>query len=146
MAFSGQIRCDLRPSVQNCTIAQYQKPCKISYTPYASYVYVICSNLLCREESFLYILNSVLYSQLDPLKWCDPYTLPFKSIAILQCTIADQFVPGEYPYYGNLMICNNVKRLTSKKKEKSNTSLLAYWYSYQIDTLYPLHFLKIQLC
>lgn len=55
---------------------------------------------------------------------------PFSS-ATLQHTIADQFVPEKYPNYGNFMICNNVKRLTSNnyilKKENSNTSLLAYW-------------------
>ena len=32
---------------------------------------------------------------------------------MLQHTIADHFVPEKYPNYGNFMICNNVKRLTS---------------------------------
>lgn len=89
---------------------------KISYCPLVSYSYAICSILSCREESFLYIL-SILCSQLDPLQWCDHCTLPFKSSAMLQHTITDQFVPEKYPNYGNFMICNNVKRLTSNNEE-----------------------------
>lgn len=91
---------------------EHSSQLKISYCPHASYSYAICSILFCREESFLYIL-SILCSQLDPLQWCDNCTLPFKSSAMLQHTIADHFVPEKYPNYGNFMMCNNVKRLTS---------------------------------
>lgn len=91
---------------------EHSSQLKISYCPHASYSYAICSILFCREESFLYTL-SILCSQLDPLQWCDNCTLPFKSSAMLQHTIADQFVPEKYPNYGNFMICNIVKRLPS---------------------------------
>ena len=49
---------------------------------------------------------------MDPLQCCDHCMLLFKSSAMFQHTIADQFVPEKYPNYGNFMICKNVKRLT----------------------------------
>lgn len=50
---------------------------------------------------------------LHTFKTLQPIGSSFKSSVALQHTIADQFVPEKYPNYGNFMICNNVKRLTS---------------------------------
>lgn len=89
---------------------------------------------------------------LHTFKTLQPIGSSFKSSVALQHTIADQFVPEKYPNYGNFMICNNVKRLTSNnyilKKENSNTSLLAYWClpNWLHFISFTLVFLRIQLC